>query len=82
MIGKLRHPGDTAMKRQLIISGHHDSAPENTWLRSSVLVFLSFGNLFYRGTTFVMSLIQLIGLIFGARAGCLGTLGWFLLVFP
>jgi hypothetical protein len=33
VIGKLRKPGTTKVKRLLILSGHHDSAPENMGLR-------------------------------------------------
>jgi hypothetical protein len=33
VIGRLRKPGTNHVKRLLILSGHHDSAPENTWLR-------------------------------------------------
>ena len=33
VIGTLRKPGTKNVKRLLILSGHHDSAPENTWLR-------------------------------------------------
>jgi hypothetical protein len=32
VIGTLRKPGSKSVKRLLILSGHHDSAPENTWL--------------------------------------------------
>ncbi len=39
VIGALRKLGTKAVKRLLILSGHHDSAPENTCLR-----FLSFVN--------------------------------------
>lgn len=39
VIGSLRKPGTKAVRRLLILSGHHDSAPENTCLR-----FLSFVN--------------------------------------
>lgn len=39
VIGMLRKPGTKAVKRLLILSGHHDSAPENTCLR-----FLSYIN--------------------------------------
>ena len=39
VIGMLRKPGTIAVKRLLILSGHHDSAPENTCLR-----FLSYIN--------------------------------------
>ena len=38
VIGTLCNPGTRNVKRLLIISGHHDSAPENTWLR-----FLGYG---------------------------------------
>ena len=38
VIGTLCEPGTKIVKRMLIISGHHDSAPENTWLR-----FLGYG---------------------------------------
>ena len=33
VIGSLRKPEAKDVKRLLILSGHHDSAPENTWLR-------------------------------------------------
>src|SRR5512143_1259386 len=33
VIGILRKPGTKNVKRLLILSGHHDSAPEFTWLR-------------------------------------------------
>ncbi len=85
VIGTLRVPGATTVKRTLILSGHHDSAPENTWLR-----FLKYGFFALSATWFigfmvmlVMSLIQLTGLITGSadlvRAG---TLGWVLLAYP
>lgn len=32
VIGTLRRPGSGAVKRLLMVSGHHDSAPANTWL--------------------------------------------------
>ncbi|TLN15395.1 Zn-dependent exopeptidase M28, partial [bacterium] len=31
VIGRLRKPGGNSVKRLLILGGHHDSAPENTW---------------------------------------------------
>jgi Peptidase family M28 len=73
------------VKRLLILSGHHDSAPENTWFR-----FLGYGFFFLSATYFiglvtilVMSIIQLTGVIAGnvglVRAG---TLGWVLLAYP
>ena len=33
VIGTLCKPGTEKVKRLLILGGHHDSAPENTWLR-------------------------------------------------
>ena len=32
VVGTLCKPGTKAVKRLLIVSGHHDSAPENTWI--------------------------------------------------
>lgn len=85
VIGKLRKPDTSNVKRLLILSGHHDSAPENTWLR-----FLGYGFYILMATYFigfvimiVMSIIQMTGLILGnVDIVHAGTLGWFLLVFP
>lgn len=85
VIGRLRKPGTQDVKRLLILSGHHDSAPENTWLR-----FLGYGFFFLSTTYFiglitvlVMNIIQLTGLIIGnAEIVGMGTLGWVLLVYP
>ncbi len=85
VVGTLRKPGTTDVKHLLIISGHHDSAPENTWLR-----FLGYGFFFLAATWFLgfitllaMSLVQLAGLIVGsAELVRSGTLGWVLLVYP
>ncbi len=83
--GTLCKPGTKEVKRLLILSGHHDSALENTWFR-----FLGYG--FYVTVPtillgfiamLVMSAIQLAGLITG-HAGIIrtGTLGWAMLAFP
>jgi len=85
VVGTLRKPGTKDVRRLLILSGHHDSAPENTWLR-----FLGYGFYFLAGTWFLgfitmlaMSTIQLVGLIAGdADIVRFGTLGWALLVYP
>jgi hypothetical protein len=85
VVGTLRKPGTKNVRRLLILSGHHDSASENTWLR-----FLGYGFYFLAGTWFlgfitmlVMSTIQLAGLIAGnADIVQFGTLGWALLVYP
>jgi hypothetical protein len=85
VIGSLRKPGTENVKRILILSGHHDSAPENTWLHS-----LGYGMFFLSATYFiglvtmlVLSLLQVVGLMIGSlemvRAG---TLSWVLLAFP
>jgi Zn-dependent M28 family amino/carboxypeptidase len=69
----------------LILSGHHDSALENTWFR-----FLGYGFYVTIPTIFIgiivmlaMSIIQLKGMI-TANAGITGsgTLGWVMLVYP
>jgi hypothetical protein len=78
VIGRLRKPENQNVKRLLILSGHHDSAPENTWLR-----FTGYGFFFLSGTYFiglitmlVMNITQLIGLIMD-NAGIvrMGTIG-------
>lgn len=85
VVGGLRKPGTKNVKRLLILSGHHDSAPEDTWLR-----FLKGGFFFLSATwgiglltLLAASLIQFAGLIAGS-AGLVrfGTLGWPLLVYP
>jgi hypothetical protein len=73
------------VRRLLILSGHHDSAPENTWLR-----FLGYGFFFLAATyciglitMLVMNIIQLTGLITGSSELVqAGTLGWVLLIYP
>ena len=85
VIGALRAPGTKDVKRLLILSGHHDSAWEFTWLRflrkgyivAYVTMFLGFI------TMSVMSIIQLTGVITGnADLVRAGTLGWVLLTYP
>ncbi len=85
VIGMLRRPGTEKVKRLLILSGHHDSALEHTWLR-----LLGYGFFVAAATLLIgfivmlaMSIIQLAGLITG-NAGIVhvGTLGWALLVYP
>ncbi|MBN2572860.1 MAG: M28 family peptidase, partial [Ignavibacteriales bacterium] len=85
VIGTFRKPETKKVKRLLIISGHHDSAPENTWLRYS-----GYGLFFLSGTFFIsfitlliMSIIQLSGIIFGnLKLISFGTIGWILLIYP
>jgi len=85
VIGTLHKPGTSEVKRLLILSGHHDSAWENTWLR-----FLGYGFYFAVATMFLgsiamlaMSTIQTAGVITGnAGAVRCGTLGWALLAYP
>jgi hypothetical protein len=85
VIGTLCNPGTKIVKRLLIISGHHDSAPENTWLR-----FLGYGFFFLLATFLIgyviillMSIIQLLGLITdNASLVRTGTLRWIMMVYP
>jgi hypothetical protein len=85
VIGVLRKPGTKNVKRLLILSGHHDSAWEDNWLR-----LLGYGFFFAAITMFIgfltmlaMSIIQLTGVITGnASTVRLGTLGWAVLAYP
>jgi len=85
VIGTLRKPGANDLQQLLILGGHHDSAPENTWLR-----FLGYGFFFLTATYFLgliamlaMTIIQLTGLITGnADVVRAGTLGWVMLAYP
>jgi len=85
VVGRLRRPGTQSVKRLLILSGHHDSAPENTWLR-----LLGYGFVVLTATWFIgliavlaMSIIQLAGLITGQTGNAsFGTVGWILLAYP
>jgi hypothetical protein len=85
VIGKLRKPGTQNVKRLLILSGHHDSAWENNWLR-----LLGYGFFFASATFFigiiaipVMCIIQMTGVVTGNAATVqIGTLGWVMLIYP
>lgn len=85
VIGTLRKPGTENVKRLLILSGHHDSALENTWLR-----FLGYGFFIVTVTLVIgpiailtMSIIQMTGVITGnADIVRIGTLGWVMLAYP
>lgn len=85
VVGTLRKPGTQNVKRLLILSGHHDSALENTWIR-----FLGYGFYITIPTVFIgiiamlaKSIIQLTGMITAnADIVRIGTLGWVMLVYP
>lgn len=85
VVGTLRKPGTQNVKRLLILSGHHDSALEITWIR-----FLGYGFYIIIPTMFlgviamfVMSLIQLAGMItINDDIVRSGTLGWTMLIYP
>jgi hypothetical protein len=84
VIGRLRKPGTRQVKRLLILSGHHDSAPENTWLRYTGFGFYILSALYFIELVLmiVMNLIQLAGLILGsASIFRMGTVGWVLVIF-
>ncbi len=85
VIGSLRKSETKNVKRVLILSGHHDSAYEMTWLR-----FLKYGYYFAVITLFagliamlIFSLIQFIGVVTG-NSGMIGagTVGNIALVYP
>ena len=85
VIGTLRKPGTTSVKRLLILSGHHDSAWENTWLRLPGYGFFVATFTWIAGmiTMLVMAVIQLTGVI-TVDTGIIriGTLNWILLAYP
>ena len=85
VVGRLRKPGTRNVKRLLILSGHHDSALEFTWLRFTGYGFFILTVTWLIGliTVLVMSIIQLVGVITGnADIVRIGTLGWVLLAYP
>lgn len=85
VIGALRKPETINVKRLLILSGHHDSAPENTWLG-----FLGYGFFILSATwligfiiVLVMSVIQFVGIITGNDSAVrIGTMGSVMLAYP
>lgn len=85
VVGTLRKPGSQNVKRLLILSGHHDSALEITWIR-----FLGYGFYIVVPTIFfgviamlAMSMIQLTGMITdNSEIIRSGTLGWGMLIYP
>jgi hypothetical protein len=85
VIGSLRKPGSGRVKRLLILSGHHDSAPENLCLRYFGYGFFFFAVTLFIGffTMLVMSGLQLVGVIAALPAIIqAGTMGWILLAYP
>lgn len=82
VIGTLRRPGTATVRRLLIVSGHHDSAPENTWL--GLLGYGFFVASAIWGIGFIamlaLSIIQLAGVI-GGDPGRIGMPGWIVLAF-
>lgn len=85
VIGKLCKPETKNVKHLLILSGHHDSALELTWLR-----FLKYGFFIPLATIFIgfillifMNIIQMVGVANGnVDLVRIGTLGWMPLAFP
>jgi Zn-dependent M28 family amino/carboxypeptidase len=73
------------VRRLLLLSGHHDSALENTWLRFLGYGFYFLSTTFFIGllTTLVFNILQLAGVMTG-NAGIIqtGTMGWIWLAYP
>jgi hypothetical protein len=85
VIGTLRRPETENVKRLLILSGHHDSAWENTWIGSLGYGFYITVPTIFIGliTMLAMSTVQLAGMIIGnADIVRIGTLHWAMLVYP
>lgn len=82
VIGALRKPGAREVKRLLILSGHHDSALEFTWLRFLKKAYILPYTVMFLGMVamIVMSAIQLAGVITkNADVFRGGTIGWVML---
>ncbi|MGW8226822.1 MAG: M28 family metallopeptidase [Anaerolineales bacterium] len=85
VIGTIRNAEPQNVQRLLLLSGHHDSAMEFTWLR-----FTGYGFFILLATwvigllaVLVMSIIQLTGAVVGNEDLVRhGTLRWALLVYP
>jgi hypothetical protein len=85
VVGTLRKPGTKNVKRLLILSGHHDSALEFSWLRYTGYGFfvLTITWMIALITVLVMTIIQLVGVITGNPGIIrLGTLGYILIAYP
>lgn len=85
VVGSLRKAETRDIKRLLILSGHHDSALEFTWLRFTGYGFFILIITWVIGliTVLVMSVIQLVGVISGnADIVRVGPIGWVLMVYP
>ena len=85
VIGTLRKPGTTNAKQLLVLSGHHDSAWENNWLRLPGYGFFVATATLFAGLIAmpVIAIAQMIGVVTG-KLGTIevGMLGWALLAFP
>jgi len=85
VIGKLRKPQTTEVKRLLILSGHHDSAWENNWLRLHRHGFFIATATWMAGLIAMpaLAVIQLACIITG-NGGLVyaGVLEWPLLAYP
>jgi hypothetical protein len=85
VVGRLRKPGTKDVKRLLILSGHHDSAFEFTWLRFSGYGFfvLTVTWMIAQVAVLIMSAFQFSGVI-SDNAGLVhsGTIGWILWIYP
>lgn len=85
VVGTLRKSGTINVKRLLILSGHHDSALENTWLRFLGYGFFILFATFLIGfvTMVVMSILQLAGIVIGnENLVHTGTMGLAILIYP
>jgi hypothetical protein len=85
IIGRLRRPGAQSVKRLLILSGHHDSAIESTWLGLLGYGFFAAAVTAIGGMVamLLMSIIQFTGAVTGSgELVQTGTLGWVIVGYP
>lgn len=76
VVARLRHPDTREVRRLLLVSGHHDSAPENTWLSAFGLAGLIVQSAMPIGMVAMLGLaiVRLVG-----GGGALGIAGWLVL---
>jgi hypothetical protein len=85
VIGALRKPGTETVRRLLILSGHHDSARESTWLGLLGYGFFAAAVTAILGmvAVLVMCVTQFTGAMIGdSEVVRMGTTGWRLLAYP
>lgn len=85
VIGILRKPGTTEVRRLLVLSAHHDSAWENNWLRLPGYGFFVATATSVAGLIVMplITIVQVVAVVTGNTSMVhIGILGWVLLIYP